>query len=167
MEEDCCAICLSGLCLRQRKLHTTECGHIFHEGCFEKIKGELKCPCCRMQVQPVLKQQIRDISKIIKDTAEYVRTFPTTQKQYIEIQNKKIAELEKQLIEAKKRKRIVSFELNETNLYNKRVLAQYKAKKKLLFEKLNRELDEYKKSKAEMRSNTKAIKLVKKPKLKA
>ena len=166
-EEDCCAICLTGLCVRQRKLHTTECGHVFHEGCFEKIKGELTCPCCRAEVQPVLKQQIREMSKSIKDMAEYVRTFPLIQQQYIEIQNKKIAELENQLREAKMRKRTVSIELSDSNRHNKQVLDRFKAKKKLLLEKLNREMVEYKNKKAEMRASTKAMKIAKNPKVKA
>lgn len=46
MENDCCAICLEDLKFNNRKVHTTECNHNFHELCFKKIKAD-NCPCCR------------------------------------------------------------------------------------------------------------------------
>ena len=125
------------------------------------IKGELTCPCCRAEVQPVLKQQIRNLEQAIKDMAEYCRLFPAIQQQYIVIQNEKIAKLEEELRQAKANKRLVSAELSESNRHNKEILENLKSTKKSLLEKQRVELIEYQKKKAEMRSATKIIKLSK------
>ena len=152
MEEECCAICLSSLQSRQRKLHTTECGHVFHETCFEKIKGDLTCPCCRAVVQPLLKQQIRSMDDSIRDMAEYVRMFPAMYQSYMSCQNAKIAELEQNLREAKERKRIVHVELTDSHRHNKLVLEKCKATKKAMVEQQRAEHLEYQKKRAETRA---------------
>ena len=158
---DCCAICLCSLQAYQRKLHTTECGHVFHEKCFEKITGELKCPCCRAEVLPLLKQQIRIIDHSIKDMTEYIRMFPMLHQTCMVHQNGKIQELEEELRKAKQTKRVVSDELYKTNKYNKQILEQYKITKKSMLEQQREELAEYQRKKAEIRSEAKTKKQAK------
>lgn len=159
---DCCAICLCSLKSYQRKLHKTECGHVFHETCFEKITGELRCPCCRGEVQPVLKQQIRIMDHSIKDMSECIRMFPMLHKVCMEHQNEKIQELEEELRKAKHTKRVVSDELYKTNKYNKSILEQYKITKKSMLEQQREELAEYQSKKAAIRSEAKSKKQAKK-----
>jgi len=162
MSDDCCAICLSGLQARQRKLHTTECGHVFHETCFEKIRGELKCPCCRTEVKPLLKQQIQLIDQSIKEMGEYIRMFPAMYQSYMAHQNAKVEELEEKLRQAKHTKRLVSAELCDANKYNKAVLEQYKMTKKSMLDQQREELAEHQRKKADIRSEAKAKKQAKK-----
>ena len=156
MEEDCCAICLCSLKAYQKKLHTTECGHIFHEKCFEKITGELKCPCCRAETQPLLKHQIRIMDHSIKDMAECIRMFPTFHHSCMAYQSDMIRDLEEQLRKAKLTKRMVSDELHNSNKHNKHILEQYKITKKQLLDQQREELSEYQRKKAEIRNEKKS-----------
>ena len=155
---DCCAICLCSLQAYQRKLHTTECGHVFHEKCFEKITGNLKCPYCRCEVQPVLKQQIQMVDNSIKYATEEIRMFPMLHKACMENQDEKIQKLEEQLRKAKQRKHVVSDELYRRLKYNKTALAQYKMTKKSMLEQQRVEFADYQKKKAEIRSEAKSKK---------
>jgi hypothetical protein len=162
---DVCAICLNSLyhSNRLRKLHTTDCGHTFHETCFDKVKPKyeedkihrMACPCCRSETKPILKQQIRNMDNIIKELCESTRMCPLVQKSYIEIQNLKIKELEQLLQEAKEHKKIVVSELNQSNKKAKEVLETYKLSRKQLQEKLREELVEFQKKKTLIRDSKK------------
>lgn len=162
MTDDCCSICLSGLQAYHRKLHTTECGHVFHETCFEKIRGELKCPCCRAVVKPLLKQQIQLMDQSIKEMGEYIRMFPAMYQSYMAYQNAKVEELEEKLREAKQIKRLVSAELCDANKHNKGVLEQYKITKRSMVDQHREELAEHQRKKTAIRVEAKAKKQAKK-----
>lgn len=161
--DDVCAICLNSLhhSKRLRKLHTTDCGHTFHETCFDKVKPKceedkihiMMCPCCRSETKPILKQQIRNMDNIIKDMCENTRMSPFVQKSYVEMQTLKIKELEQMLQEAKEHKRIVVSELNQANKKAKEVLETYKLSRKQLQEKLREELAEFQKKKTIIRDS--------------
>jgi hypothetical protein len=142
-------------------LHTTECGHVFHETCFEKIRrdedNKLNCPCCRGEVKPALKQQIRDIDAGIHEMVEYIRMYPMIQRSYIEQQNIRIRELEAALREAKENKRIVSNELMSANKHNKLLLDNCRLHRKNMHDQYQKELEEHRKKKAEVRSQKKKV----------
>ena len=152
-EDVICAICLGSVGSYHRKNHTTDCGHIFHESCFEKVKytchadggQSLLCPCCRSETAPVLKQQIREMDVSIKQASEYVRMYPMMQQSYIEHQQVKIKYLEEMLREAKHNKRLVFMELAASKRHNKEILENYKYSKRILQEKLRVDLAEFKK----------------------
>jgi len=165
MEEPTCAICLSDLSSRQRKLHTTTCGHVFHETCFEQIKRPndepfttLNCPCCRAEIEPSMKVQIRDFDVRIRELSDYVRMCPLVQQVYIAQQNDRIRELQEALDEAKKKKRIVTAELADTNRHNKQVLENHKMARKLLYDNLQQEMEEHRRKKSDMRAEKKQAK---------
>jgi hypothetical protein len=160
--EETCAICLSDLQCRQRKLHTTDCGHVFHETCFEKIKdARLRCPYCRSETKPLIKQQIRVIDHSIKELSEYINVYPTSHKSYVEKQNARIQELEEMLKTAKQTKRIVITELSKANKYNKEILENHKLSKRILVEKQREEMEEFQRKRAEARNTKKTIKITK------
>ena len=160
--DDCCAICLNGLHHRNRKLHTTICGHVFHETCFEKLNvdQELKCPYCRTETPPLTKQQIQIFSLSIKELVEHIRIYPLMCKSYITHHNTKIKELEDMLRQAKETKRVVLSELHNANQHNRNLLASYKLAKKELVDQQQREFMEFQSQKKAIREAKKQSKLV-------
>ena len=158
---DCCAICLNKLQHRNRKLHTTVCGHVFHETCFEKLNAdqELRCPYCRTETPPLVKQQINIFNHSIKELVEHIRIYPLMSKSYMLHHNTKIKELEEKLRQAKETKRVVLSELYDANQHNRILLVRYKKAKKDLLEQQHIELMEY-------QSKKKAIREAKKKQIK-
>jgi hypothetical protein len=64
---DICAICLERLTFNRRNIHETVCGHKFHSLCFRNITQkrckEVKCPCCRKEVEHEPVRKIFELNK--------------------------------------------------------------------------------------------------------
>jgi len=134
-EKEACAICLDVLNFKNKKIHTTSCGHRFHETCFEKLKNTVKtvtlptggtvehkilsCPCCRTEIDPTLKQKIKDIRVALKEVSDDVRDYNHIYNLQIQCQNEVIRNLENALRQAKQTKRIVNQEMTNATRYLK------------------------------------------------
>lgn len=124
-QDESCAICLDNLQYRKKTIHTTECGHRFHESCIEKIKkneGELHCPCCRSVIQPLIKQQIENVKNEMKQTKKEIDAFPVVLRSTTKYYDSMIADLEESLKCAKNAKRTMLSEVNNACKYNKKML---------------------------------------------
>jgi adenine-specific DNA glycosylase len=105
-----------------------------------------------------MKVQIRDFDVRIRELSDYVRMCPLVQQVYIAQQNDRIRELQEALDEAKKKKRIVTAELVDTNRHNKQVLENHKMARKLLYDNLQQEMEEHRRKKSDMRAEKKQAK---------
>lgn len=128
-QNESCAICLDSLQYRKKTIHTTECGHQFHESCIEKIKkGEngLQCPCCRGTIQPLLKQQIEFMKVEIKETKNEIDAFPIAIRSSTRYYDNMIESLTEQLRTLKESKKSALTEMNNAYKYNKHLLIEQK-----------------------------------------
>jgi hypothetical protein len=128
-QNESCAICLDPLQHRKKTIHTTECGHQFHESCIEKIKKNengLQCPCCRGHIQPLLKQQIESMKVEIKETKNEIDAFPVAIRSSTKYYDNMIESLSEQLRTMKEAKKSALSEMNNAYKYNKHLLIEQK-----------------------------------------